>query len=68
MFIIGNENLSKYILQHISTNQYYIILNCFYNRCIALLPNKINKNNSVGPLPKTDNLPFFDDSQRIVYI
>ena len=68
MFIFGNENLTKYVLQHISLNQFYTICNSTYQSCSAVLPNKRCRGNHVTPLPQKDNSVYIDDNQRIIYI
>ena len=54
MLIIRNEKMSKYVSQHISTKQYYISLKTLYHGCIAILPTKKGRINSVTPLPSVE--------------
>ena len=68
MLIIKNENMSKYVTQHISANQYYIMCAVIYNRCSALMLNKADRNNSVTPLQKIENADFINENQRTIYI
>ena len=68
MLIIRNENMSKYVSQHISTMPYYNILFAIYNKFSAMLLNKRGKNNSVTPLPNVENVVFINDSQTIIHI
>ena len=68
LLIIRNKNMSKYVIQHISANQYYIMFAVMYNRCSALMPNKADRNNSVTPLPNIENMDFINENQRTIYI
>ena len=68
VLIIRSEKMSKYVLQHITSNQYFLILASIYERCSAMLPNKRDRNNTVTPLPNIENMVFIDDSQRITHI
>ena len=68
LLIIRNKNMSKYVIQRISANQYYIMFAVMYNRCSALMPNKADRNNSVTPLPNIENMDFINENQRTIYI